>query len=385
MDEKRQDATSRRAFLGGAAVGLTAGAGIGFATGRLKLGGISAKAPALVSGQSVGTVWRVQSSWPGGVGLEAFKAWSKSIVERTSGELAFEPFGANELVGEFQLFDAVRHGKLEAMNSFTQYWSGHIPASVFLAAYPLGLRQPHEWDVFYYGLGGIDLAREVFAKVGMYYLGPVRHGANIIHSKKPIRSIKDFRGLRLRMPGGLVAELFQAAGAKTAMLPGTEILHALENDTIDAADFVGPAINYAMGLHKVTKYVSMGPPGFMSIYQPVDLMDLTVAMKSWLALSPKMRAFLEDEVKVYSLHHHSQIEAADQVAWGKFKEAGVEVTRLSDEDVLAFTKLIIPRWFAWANRDPDARRVFRIHLDYMMSGSLGYITPDMIKGFRLES
>lgn len=385
MGDDPQKSTSRRAFIGGAAVGLAAGAGAGFAGGRLTLGGIPAKAPAIVSGRSVGTVWKVQSSWPGGVGLETFKAWSNSMVERTSGELAFEPYGADELVGEFKLFDAVRRGELQAMNSFTQYWSGRIPATVFLAAYPLGLRQPHEWDVFYYGLGGIDLAREIFARAGMYYVGPVRHGANIIHSKKPIRSIKDFRGLRIRMPGGLVAELFQAAGARTTMLPGTEILTALENDTIDAADFVGPAINYAMGFQKVTKYVSMGPPGFMSIYQPVDLMDLTVAMNSWLALSPQMRAFLEDEVRIYSHHHHARIEAADQIAWGKFDEAGVEVTRLSDEDVLAFTKLIIPRWFAWANRDPDARRVFRIHLEYMLSGSLGYITPDMIKGFRLES
>src|SRR3546814_6048970 len=80
------------------------------------------------------------------------------------------------------------------MNSFTQYWSGRVPAAVFLAAYPLGLRQPHEWEVFYYGLGGLEMTREIYARFGMYYLGPVRHGANIIHSKKPIRSIEDLKG-----------------------------------------------------------------------------------------------------------------------------------------------------------------------------------------------
>src|SRR3546814_16246556 len=88
------------------------------------------------------------------------------------------------------------------MNSFTQYWSGRVPAAVFLAAYPLGLRQPHEWEVFYYGLGGLELAREIYARLGMYYLGPVRHGANIIHSKKPIRSIEDLNGLRIRLQIG---------------------------------------------------------------------------------------------------------------------------------------------------------------------------------------
>lgn len=381
MVKASQPRAGRRAFLTGTAAGLAIGAGTGLMAGRKLSGG----APAVVSGRETGTTWKIQTSWPGGVGLETFKAWCAGIVEKTSGELAFEPFGANELVGEFQLFDALRHGEIQAMNSFTQYWSGRIPASVFLAAYPLGLRQPHEWEVFYYGLGGLEMAREIYEAFGMYYLGPVRHGANIIHSKKPIRSIEDFRDLRLRMPGGMVAELFQAAGAKTTMLPGSEILDALRNDVIDAADYVGPAVNLALGFQKVAKYVSMGPPGFMSIYQPVDLMDITVAMDSWRALSPQMQAFLEDEVRIYSQHHHSSIEVADQMAWKEFDAAGVTVSRLSEEDVHAFTELAVPRWFAWANRDRDAGRVFRVHLNYMMSGTLGYITPEMIKGFRLDS
>lgn len=376
---------SRRAFLAGTAAGLAVGAGAGFAGAQALKGTFTGGAPAVVSGRAVGTTWKVQTSWPGGAGLEVFKRWCGSIVEKTSGELAFEGYGANELVGEFQLFDALRRGELQAMNSFTQYWSGRVPAAVFLAAYPLGLRQPHEWEVFYYGLGGLEIARELYARLGMYYLGPVRHGANIIHSKKPIRSIEDFRDLRIRMPGGMVAELFQAAGAKTTMLPGSEILDALAKDTLDAADYVGPAVNLALGFQKVAKYVSMGPAGFMSIYQPVDLMDITVTMPAWQALSPQMQAFLEDEVRIYSVQHHTSIEAADQRAWTEFDAAGVEVSRLSDADVVAFTKLAVPRWFSWANRDADAGRVFKVHLDYMMSGSLGYVTPDMVEGFRLNA
>jgi len=380
MTTRQQFPTGRRQFLAGTAAGLALGTGAGYVAGR---GGLGA-APDIVSGREVGTTWKIQTSWPGGHGLQVFKAWCHGIVEKTSGELAFEPYGANELVGEFQLFDALRRGQIQAMNSFTQYWSGRIPAAVFLAAYPLGLRQPHEWEVFYYGLGGLEIAREIYEPFGMYYLGPVRHGANIIHSKKPVRSIEDFRDLRIRMPGGMVAELFQAAGAKTTMLPGSEILAALENDAIDAADYVGPAVNLALGFQNVAKYVSMGPPGFMSIYQPVDLMDITVAIDSWRALSPEMRAFLEDEVRVYSQHHHTAIEAADQAAWQQFDEAGVEVSRLSEADVRRFTELAVPRWFAWANRDRDAGRVFRVQLDYMMSGTLGYVTADTTKGFRLN-
>ena len=364
-------AVSRRNFLRAAAVtGGAAAAVVGF--------------PNIGTAKAKTTTWKIQTSWPGGIGLELFKDWCNRVVEKTGGELAFKPFGAKEVVGAWQLFDAVKHGVLEAMNAFTLYWAGRMPASVFLSSYPLGLRNPHEWDVFFYSLGGREIARKLFAKFDMYYVNHVQHGPNIIHSKVPIRSIEDFRGRKMRVPGGMVAQLFQDAGAKTTLLPGSEIFPALEKGTIDVADYVGPAINYALGFHQVTKYISMGPPGFMSIYQPVDLMDIVVGMKVWNKLSPKMKQFVEDEVQVYSNFHHAGIQKADQEAWKKFEDAGTVVTRLSEESVEKFTKLAVPRWFEWANKDRDAARVFKIQLDYMMSGSLGYVTPDMIKGQRLK-
>ena len=363
----------RRAFLKKAAVvgtgAAAASAGLGFN---------------IATAQGKTTTWKIQTSWPGGIGLDIFKAWCNGVVEKTGGELAFKPFGAKDVVGDFQLFDAVKNGVLEAMNPFTLYWAGRMPAAVFFSSYPLGLRTEGEWDTFFYGLGGRDIARELFAKYNMFYVGHIQHGPNIIHSKVPIRSIDDFKGRKMRVPGGMVAELFSAAGAKTTLLPGSEIFPALEKGTIDVADYVGPAINYALGFHQVTKYISMGPAGFMSIYQPVDLMDLTVGMKPWNALSARMKYFVEAEVHSYSDIHFAKIQKADQDAWKKFTEAGTVVTRLSQEDVERFTKLAVPLWFKWANKDKDAARVFKIQLDYMMSGSLGYVTPDLIKGHELK-
>ncbi|MDP6427294.1 MAG: TRAP transporter substrate-binding protein DctP [Rhodospirillales bacterium] len=374
--ECRKKPESRRTFLKGAAA---AGGLAGVLAASDKLG-----APFIGTAKGKTTTWRIQTSWPGGVGLEIFKSWANGIVEKTGGELAFKPFGAKDVVGAWQLFDAVKNGVLEAMNPFTLYWAGRMPASVFLSSYPLGLRTEGEWDTFYYGLGGLELARKLFAKFNMFYVGHIHHGPNIIHSKVPIRSINDFKGRKMRVPGGMVAELFSAAGAKTTLLPGSEIFPALEKGTIDVADYVGPAINYALGFHQVTKYISMGPPGFMSIYQPVDLQDLTVGMKAWNALSPQMKQFVEAEVHVYSDLHFAKIQKADQDAWKKFTEAGTVISRLGEEDVAAFTKLAVPLWFKWANKDKDAARVFKIQLDYMMSGSLGYVTPDMIKGHSLK-
>ncbi|EGP09466.1 TRAP-type C4-dicarboxylate transport system [Bradyrhizobiaceae bacterium SG-6C] len=361
--------TTRRAFVGGAAI---AGAAV-------------VSAPYIRNAEAAETTtWKVQTSWPAGVGLATFKEWCGSIKEKTGGELEFKPFAAKEVVGDFELLDGVKNGVLEAMNSFTLYWAGKVPATAFLSSYLMGLRYPHEWDIFFYGNGGLQMARDVFAKQGLMYVGRIHHGPNIIHSKKPIRSIEDFKDLKLRVPGGMIAEGFAAIGAKTTLLPGGEVFSALEKGTIEAADYTGPAVNWDLGFAQVAKYIFMGPPGLESIYQPVDLMDFCVGMNHWNKLTPKMKLWVENEVQAYSAHHHGAIQKADMLSWPKYEKAGIEVNRLPAEDLPKFQKVAVPIWFKWANKDKDAARLFKAQLEVMESPSIGYVTPDMYKGQKLD-
>jgi TRAP-type mannitol/chloroaromatic compound transport system substrate-binding protein len=331
------------------------------------------------------TTWKIQTSWPAGVGLQTFKTWCGTVKEKTGGELEFKPFAAKEVVGDFELLDGVRNGVLEAMNSFTVYWVGKIPATAFMSSYLMGLRYPHEWDIFFYSKGGLEAIREVFAKQGLYYVNRIHHGPNIIHSKKPIRTAEDFKGLKLRVPGGMIAEGFAAIGARTTLLPGGEVFSALEKGTVDAADYTGPAVNWDLGFQQVTKYIWTGPPGLESIYQPVDLMDFVVRKDVHDKLSPKMKVWLDDEIQVYSNIHHGAIQKADLEAWGKFLKAGTQINRLPAEDLPKFQRIAVPIWFKWANKDKDAARIFKLQLDLMESPTCGYVTPDMYKGLKLEA
>ena len=330
------------------------------------------------------TVWKIQTSWPAGVGLQTFKSWCGTIKEKTGGELEFKPFAAKEVVGDFELLDGVRNGVLEAMNSFTVYWVGKIPATAFMSSYLMGLRYPHEWDIFYYSKGGLEAIREVFAKQGLYYVNRIHHGPNIIHSKKPIRTAEDFKGLKLRVPGGMIAEGFAAIGARTTLLPGGEVFSALEKGTVDAADYTGPAVNWDLGFQQVTKYIWTGPPGLESIYQPVDLMDFVVRKDVHDKLSPKMKVWLDDEIQVYSNIHHGAIQKADLEAWGKFEKAGTQINRLPAEDLPKFQRVAVPIWFKWANKDKDAAKIFKLQLDVMQSHTCDYVTPDMYKGLKID-
>jgi TRAP-type mannitol/chloroaromatic compound transport system substrate-binding protein len=114
MGDKRQ--ATRRAFVSAAAA-----AAIG--------------APYIRNAEAATTTtWKIQTSWPAGVGLTTFKNWCNTIKEKTGGELELKPFAAKEVVGDFELLDGVKNGVLEAMNSFCVYWVGKIPATAFLSS-----------------------------------------------------------------------------------------------------------------------------------------------------------------------------------------------------------------------------------------------------------
>jgi TRAP-type mannitol/chloroaromatic compound transport system substrate-binding protein len=328
------------------------------------------------------TTWKIQSVWDAGtVGYDLFEEWAESMEKKSDGELIIKPYPAKSVAADNNaLFEAVRNGVLQGMNPFTLYWSGKIPASVFLSSYPAGPDQPHQWDIMFYSMGMLEKTREIYEKFGLFYVGPIQHDANIIHSKEPVNSLADLEGMKMRVPGGMVAEVFQQFGVSTVSLPGSDIFPALEKGTIDAADYVGPAVNYELGFSQVTDYIMFGPPGVMSIYQPVDLMDLTINLRAWNALDPELQQLVEDEVRNYSQKHYLTIQARNIEAMKKFRADGDTVTRLSQADLEEFRAAAIPIWFNWASKNEDARAILDIQLEYMMNETVGYIDEEDIKG-----
>ncbi|MCE0733554.1 TRAP transporter substrate-binding protein DctP [Halomonas sp. G15] len=361
---------ARRRFLKAAAVGSAA------AVAAPWIGNVQAQE---------GIRIRMQSSWqPGTVGYRTFEAWAKGVVEATSGEVSIEPFPAGAVAGAFEVADAVRNGVLDGQNWFTVYWPGKMPAGVFLTAFPMGLSLPHQWDMMFGAYGGFDIAKDLYRKQGQELLGYVHHDLNLIHSKVPLRSFDDFDGVKIRMPGGIVAETFAAMGARTTLLPGSEVYPALEKGTIDAADFTGAAVNYELGFWQVADYIIMGPPSTPCLHQSVDLMDIAVNRRVYERMSSQTQDLMHDLVAGYSREHYAAIQKANAEAWPKYREKGVEIIHLSEEDATRFREVAIPLWFKWANKDPDAARLFKAHLDTMMDPAVALITPDDIKDYELN-
>ena len=105
------------------------------------------------------------------------------------------------MVGDFELLDGVKNGVLEAMNSFTPVLGGQAAGDRVPVVVPdgpaLSARVGHLLLQQGRPEGG---SRDLRQARALCYVDRIHHGPNIIHSKKPIRTIEDFKDLKLRVP-----------------------------------------------------------------------------------------------------------------------------------------------------------------------------------------
>jgi TRAP-type mannitol/chloroaromatic compound transport system substrate-binding protein len=318
---------------------------------------------------------KMQSMWDAGtVGYVEFEKFCKSVGEASEEKLVVKAFPAGAIVGTFEMFDAVKAGVFEAMHTSDTYHGGKIPVATFFSSYPFALDRPDQWDTWFNELGGKEIAREAYAEQNMYWLGPIQHDDNLIHSKIPIRSFEEFKGKKIRFPGGIIADIFRSAGVSTVLLPGGEVYPALEKGVIQAADFVGAAINYNLGYGEIAKYIIMGPPSTPCLHQPVDLQCIGINMKVWRSMPKHLQNLLEMAIRDFSFKQYTAIQKADLEAFEKFKKQGVEIIRLKESDIDKFRKFAPELWVKWAHRHPLALKAFKSQWEYMKSIKIGYYT-----------
>ena len=180
-------------------------------------GGAALAAPSVAQAQET-VEWRMQALWDAGTTPYEFeKKFVARVAELTDGNFKINLFSAGQLVPANQAFDAVRAGAFEMMKTFDGYEAGKIPAFAFTSTIPFGFPDPDQYEAWFYELGGLDLAREAYAKAGLFYIAPTVYGEEPIHSKIKMESIADMAGKKGRFVGLASAVMGDLGVAVTPM------------------------------------------------------------------------------------------------------------------------------------------------------------------------
>ena len=273
-DKTPSKATNRRRFL---ATMATAGAA-------------TVAMPQVSRAQTV--TWKFQSTWPTkDIFHEYAQDFAKRVNEMAGSRLKLDVLAAGAVVPAFQMQDAVNAGILDGGHGVCAYWYGKNKAfSLFGTPPALG------WDAnsflgwMNYG-GGYDLYNELVG--GMLKLNRVGFLTGPMPCqplgwfKKEIKSADDFKGLKYRTVG-LAADLMKEMGAAVTILPGGEIVPALERGVIDGAEFNNPSSDSLLGFADVSKVYMM-----RSFHQDAESFEIIFNKGKFSALPAELQAVVK--------------------------------------------------------------------------------------------
>ncbi len=264
--------TTRRKLLGALALGA-AGTTLS-ACGNKTNTGDGPAAPAVIKRR---TRLTMTTTWPKdlpGLGAAANRI-AERIEQLSEGQMTVKVYAAGELVPAFQAFDAVADGSADMYHAAEYYWQAKSKAFNFFTAVPMGMTAAEIMGWVDFG-GGQKLWEELSGQFGIIAF----QSANTGHQmggwfKREIRSLDDFRGLKMRIPG-LGGDVIRELGGAAIALSGGEIYQALQTGQIDATEWVGPWNDYYLGFYREAPYYY--GPGF---HEPGSALGLGINRAKW--------------------------------------------------------------------------------------------------------
>ncbi|WP_299584020.1 TRAP transporter substrate-binding protein [uncultured Microbulbifer sp.] len=305
--------------------------------------------------------WKLVTTWPKnfpGLG-QAPERFAKNVELMSSGRLKIKVYGAGELVPALGIFGAVSEGAAQMGHGAAYYWKGKIPAAQFFTAVPFGLNAQEMNGWLHHG-GGLELWQEIYEPFNLIPLAGGSTGVQMAGwFNKPINSVEDLQGLKMRIPG-LGGEVLNRAGGTAVTIPGGELYTALQTGVIDATEWVGPYNDLAFGFHQVAEYYYY--PGW---HEPGSMMEFIVNKKAFDQLPEDLQVIVRVAAREANQDMLDEYTARNNRALRELvQEQGVKLRRLPD-DVLSHLKQINTQIMQeTANQDPEFARIYKAFKDF---------------------
>jgi TRAP-type mannitol/chloroaromatic compound transport system substrate-binding protein len=305
--------------------------------------------------------WKMTTAWSGGPLMEiGAKAFAQKVKELTNGRVEIQVFVGGQLGKALDVTRTVNSGIAEVGHTWMGYDWGQDTTTVVFGGFAGSMNSELMAHWLYEG-GGVELWRqfrdEKFGVISMPMF--MRPAEVFLHSRKPVRTLEDLQGLKLRTAGAWL-EMSKELGAAPVTMPGAEVYTSLERGVIDATEWGTLWENVSEGFHKIAKYIII--PG---VHQPVAPFEVMFNKEAWAELSNHDKRMVEEAAELVTFESWTKIGQEDAKALDLYREAGNEIIVLDDEVQIA-TKEIAYQWAdGQAKNNPWFKKVWQSQLDFL--------------------
>jgi tripartite ATP-independent transporter DctP family solute receptor len=259
--------------------------------------------------------------------METFKS---ELGRLSKGTLAAELFPGMQLGGAQENVQAVRAGTIFATWIGVAFVSRLVP-EVEAVSLPFVFKGREEAMRVIDGPAG-DLIQEKLAAKGFLALGWMELGSrHVTNSKRPLKSLDDFKGLKVRMqPNETHLATFRALGANPVALDIKELYSALQQGVVDGQENPYPVI-HANRYFEVQKYLSDTGHFF-------DFIILIANKRAFDAMSAEQKGAVREAAKAAVVQQRKMAADAEAATFAELKAKGMQFDSLSDETRAALRK-----------------------------------------------
>jgi len=280
--------------------------------------------------------------------VQAMQYMGKILSERTQGRLSITVFHSRQLGEETDTIHMSQAGAVDLLRISMSPFTDLIPETRVLTLPFLFSSDEHYQAVLNGPIGQEVLA--AFEPHGFVGLAYYESGSRSFYTtKKPIKSLKDLKGLRIRVQNSdLIAATIEALGATPVKMSFGQVLTALETNIIDGAENNWPSYE-STGHYKAAAHYSLS--------RHLRVPEVVVMSKSvWDTLSPDDQILIRqaalDSQQVMAQLWKERVDRARKTV----EAANVQVYEL--EDIDAFQQAVKPVYDKFI-RDPKLRDLVR--------------------------
>ncbi len=269
--------------------------------------------------------------------VEAVVRMGKRLEAATNGRISIQMYPSMQLGGEKEMIEQAQVGAL-AMARISVGPMGPIVPELNVFNLPFMFRDDAHMENVIDGPIGVEMLKKLsdHPTAGLVGICWMNAGTrNVYNSKKPIKSIDDLKGLKIRMMGNPVfVETMNALGGNGVAMGFDQLINALQTGIVDGAENNYPS--YASGQHfRYAKYYSM--TGHLMIPE-----ILVFSKKIWETLSKEDQALILKSAREAQLEQRKLWYAMEEISLKQMREAGVEIIQIADKK--PFQAAVKPVW-----------------------------------------
>lgn len=265
-------------------------------------------------------------SW--GRGAEVFK---QEVEKLSGGKIAVEVHHVGALGKVRETMEMVRMGTLETALGGVANFQRNVPELGITVLPYLWKDIKRQFEVLE-GPSGKELEKRMLA-AGFYSLGFWDNGfRHVSNSRKPIQSVDDLKGLKIRtLPTPVHTAFFKACGAAPTPMDFTELFEALRSGVVDAQENP-PSMTYTARFYEVQK--------FYSLTGHVNEVGAFIMNKGFYEKLPKdLQAVVGQAAKKTRAWQWAENDKDNQKYLKDMEKAGMKVNTLKEAELAKFRKI----------------------------------------------